>query len=105
MGKAKNKKRDEILPILQHIYNTSLILIHSPNLSIRQTRKLKMLCNRKQIRMCREVKRSMCKRCSFLMVPGVSCDSEMYVSKGYRIKMVCWHCGNVNDYFVGKEER
>lgn len=89
-----------ILPLLQHTYRSSLILLKTP-FSIKQTKKLKETCNKKQIRMSKEIKKSMCKKCTLLMVPTITCDSYVYEKQGRRLRIRCFNCENINDYYVG----
>lgn len=92
---------------LMLIYSLAYQLRKYPSLSIFQTQKLIKICHKKQIRLTREIKKSLCHNCSYIMVPFDTCSvfiSKSQKNQGYRIYMKCFWCYNVNDYFIGNQE-
>ncbi|ADM12491.1 RNase P subunit Rpr2 [Encephalitozoon intestinalis ATCC 50506] len=79
---------------LKYLYITALNMIGIPSLHRRKTKKMKMISNKYQVRLSREIKRTLCSTCLSILVPGFNCTSRIVRKEnGLCLKTVCG-CGS-----------
>ncbi|XP_037522723.1 ribonuclease P protein subunit p21 [Rhipicephalus sanguineus] len=61
---------------------------------------LHMISRRVQAKLDPSIKRSLCKKCSVLLFPGVTCTERLRASpgRGQRLVVTCLHCGTIKRF-------
>ncbi|MFW9966422.1 MAG: ribonuclease P protein component 4 [Candidatus Thorarchaeota archaeon] len=58
------------------------------------------IAQRVRIKVPREIKRKMCRRCGTVLIPGESCRVRMRNNRSKHLTVTCIACGNITRYYV-----
>ncbi|AFN83974.1 RNase P subunit Rpr2 [Encephalitozoon romaleae SJ-2008] len=79
---------------LMYLYCTAFRTVGIPSVHRRKMKKIKMISNKYQIRLSREIKRTVCPGCYTILIPGFNCVSRVTREEnGLCLKTSC-SCGN-----------
>ncbi|RVD91447.1 RNase P subunit Rpr2 [Tubulinosema ratisbonensis] len=88
----KKKKQNNLLNQLTYLFNISYKLapIKTPYI-----KKLLALSEKYQIRLSKQIKRSICKKCKSILIANLNCESKVErKSEGMCLITVCFSCKN-----------
>ncbi|CAD25890.1 hypothetical protein [Encephalitozoon cuniculi GB-M1] len=78
---------------LKYLYSTALETVEIPSVHRRKMKKMKVISNKYQIRLSREIKRTTCPNCCSILVPGLNCRSRIVKEEnGLCLRTTC-RCG------------
>lgn len=60
---------------LAHLYAAAFHTVHLPLVHRAKIRRMIAVANKHQIRLAREIKRTLCLKCHRMLIPGISCES------------------------------
>jgi RNase P subunit RPR2 len=102
--KTYMKKRKDVEVHLRYLFNISVGLLNRPEIYKRKIKHMYELSKKKQARLSKEIKRSICSRCSNILVPTLNCRSRIVkYENGMFMETVC-ECLNVKRYALRGEK-
>eukprot|EP01129_Flabellula_baltica_P013470 TRINITY_DN6255_c0_g1_i1.p1 TRINITY_DN6255_c0_g1~~TRINITY_DN6255_c0_g1_i1.p1 ORF type:complete len:175 (+),score=38.12 TRINITY_DN6255_c0_g1_i1:62-586(+) len=112
MGKKKNnttprKLTDPGASRLNHLHHLALFTVqNNPELSRYYTHLMRHISQKLVLRMSRPIKRTLCKYCDALMIPGSSCTVREVCEGGQRLVRVrCDYCGVEKRYRIDMKKK
>lgn len=94
MNKNKGALKEIAAARIETLYSLSAAsLKKEPALSRRYVRLMKKISTHYKVPLPKEIKNSVCRKCGYLMVPGVSSKVTVVSSRGY-VANKCNNCGS-----------
>eukprot|EP01111_Echinosteliopsis_oligospora_P013468 TRINITY_DN4836_c0_g1_i1.p1 TRINITY_DN4836_c0_g1~~TRINITY_DN4836_c0_g1_i1.p1 ORF type:complete len:185 (+),score=61.36 TRINITY_DN4836_c0_g1_i1:102-656(+) len=111
--KPQKKKQDDqadAMTRMNYLYQASHLICLSPSLPSSIGRfymnTMKRIATRSTLRLDKTIKRTMCKKCSSLLIPSISSSVRVVSKKHHQMKITCDLCGGMKRFPIrtGEED-